>query len=387
MPKIATQKAETVFRNAKAKEKVYLIADGDGLCLQVTPDGVKRWIFRYRFDGRERKLALANNLYPGMSAKVAREEVGRYREMLAKGDDPSVVRKAVKVEKLLSAEVARQEAEKAATTFRLVAEEWMERHQAGACESTQLSTQRRFESHVFPMIGAKPIADITAIELANVVRRIEQSGKLAMAHRVLRRCGQIFRYAVATGRASRDIAYDLKGSVPPVKEKHFAAITDPDEFGVLLRNIDEYQGFYTVHFALRLLPLVFCRPGELRLAEWSEVDFDRMQWDIPAGRMKMKKSHTVPLSRQAGAILKELHQFTGTGKYLFPGPRQVVGCGGWDMKVEYIARMDSVPVRVLCWMNDFVSVLVISKHSWRIRFRMCSVKRIIARNTWMLGEK
>lgn len=323
MPRVATAKAEIVFRNAKARDKTYLIADGDGLCLQVTPDGAKRWIFRYRFQGRERKLALQHNQYPSKSAKAAREEADHYRSLLANGEDPAEVRKAEKLEARSASEAIRLEAEKAATTFRVVAEEWMERHQVNVVEATRLSTRRRFESHVFPLIGNKPIAEITAIDLGNVIRRIEQSGKLAMAHRVLRRCGQIFRYAVATGRANRDVAYDLKGSVPPAKEKHFAAITDPAEFGVLLRNIDEYQGFYTVHFGLRLLPLVFCRPGELRLAEWSEIDFKRKQWDIPAGRMKMGKPHTVPLSRQAVAILKELHQFTGSGRYLLPGPRQV----------------------------------------------------------------
>jgi integrase len=322
MPKVATQKAETVFRNAKAKDKAYLIADGDGLCLQVSPEGVKRWIFRYRFDGKERKIALKDNLYPAMSAKLAREGADRLREMVARGDDPGEVRKIAKIERVqLVAEVRKEEA-KLANTFRLVAEEWMETILAARTTSTRTSTAQRFERNVFPWIGDRPISEITAPELLEVVRKIERNGKQEMAHRVLRRCGQVFRYAIATGRAPRDIASDLKGALAPAQGGHRAAITDPAQFGQLLREIDNYQGYYATHYALRLLPLVFTRPGELRLAKWEEIDFERAQWDIPAGRMKMRLPHTVPLSRQALEILKDLHALSGSGPVLFPTPRQ-----------------------------------------------------------------
>jgi integrase len=180
---------------------------------------------------------------------------------------------------------------------------------------------RSLERNVFPYIGNHPIAAIKAPELLAVLRRVESRGALETAHRVRTICGQIFRYAVATGRAERDTAADLRGALPSPKEKHLAAITDPAKVGGLLRAIDGYQGGFVVQCALRLAPLIFVRPGELRHAEWSEIDFDNAVWNIPAAKMKMKEPHLVPLSRQAIGILKELLKLTGKSKYVFPSAR------------------------------------------------------------------
>ena len=322
MPIKAAPKTDTVFRNAKPKAAPYLIADGGGLCLQVSPDGVKRWIFRYKFEGRARKLALKGNLYPTMTAKLAREQAEGFRKMLAEGEDPGEVRKATKEQERHAATVARQAEKAQATTFRMVAEEWLEKHMASRAAVTKSNARLRLEKHVFPWIGERPIAEITPAELLVMVERIAEGGKLDSAHRLLRRCGQIFRFAVVTLRAPRDVASDLKGAIPPAVAGERAAILDPKEFGQLLRDLDAYQGWFATRYALRILPLVFTRPGELRLAEWSEFDFEREVWDIPAGRMKMRNPHRVPLSRQVIALLEELRRFSGGGRLLFPSPRQ-----------------------------------------------------------------
>jgi integrase len=179
----------------------------------------------------------------------------------------------------------------------------------------------RLERDLFPWIGKRPIAEIKPTELLSAVRRVESRGALESAHRIRTICGQVFRYAVATGRAERDISVDLKGALPQPQEKHRAAITEPVEVGKLLRSIDDYSGSFVVKCALRIAPLVFVRPGELRHMEWTELDFENAQWNIPAGKMKMKEPHLVPLSKQAIEILKELQSLTGTSRYCFPSGR------------------------------------------------------------------
>jgi len=179
----------------------------------------------------------------------------------------------------------------------------------------------RLENDIFPWLGNHPIANITAKELLATVNRIADRGAVESAHRVLQNCGQVFRYAIATGRAERNPAADLKGALPSVKQKHLAAITDPNAIGALLRAIDAYQGSFVTKCALRLAPLVFVRPGELRQAEWAEFDLDHAQWNLPAEKMKMREPHLVPLAPQAVSILKELQALTGRGRYLFPSAR------------------------------------------------------------------
>lgn len=180
---------------------------------------------------------------------------------------------------------------------------------------------RRFERDVFPWLGARPIGEITGPELLTALRRVENRGVVETAHRVMQNCSQVFRYAVATGRAQRDPTFDLRGALPPVRSNHFASITEPKAICGLLRAIDGYKGSFITQCALRLAPLVFVRPGELRRAEWAEFDLDAAEWRIPASKMKMRVIHVVPLSSQAASILRELHPLTGSDKYVFPGTR------------------------------------------------------------------
>jgi len=206
-------------------------------------------------------------------------------------------------------------------TFEVVAREW---HTKFATTWTLVHAAmilRRLELNVFPWIGVRPIIDIKAPELLRVLRRIESRGALETAHRVRIICGQVFRYAVATGRADRDPVADLRGAIPPVKSKHFSAMTDPVKVAGLLRAIDGYEGSFVTRCALRLAPLLFVRPGELRQAEWAEIDLDAAEWNIPAEKMKTRDAHLLPLARQAVEILKELQPVSGSGKYVFPSAR------------------------------------------------------------------
>lgn len=300
--------SEVKIRNAKPKEKFYKLADSEGLYLLVTEKGAKLWRFRYRFDGKEKLLALGK--YPHISLLDARQRRDEARRQLAKGIDPGAVRKAQK-------QASIQETE----TFEVIAREWHTRFNSNWTKGHAETIMSRLERDLFPWIGKRPIAAIKAPELLAVLRRVESRGALESAHRIRTICGQVFRYAVATGRAERDPAADLKGALPQPAEKHMAAITEPIKVAELLRAIDGYQGSFVVKYALQLAPLVFVRPGELRHAEWAEIDFENTQWNIPAGKMKMKEPHLVPLSRQAIEILTELKELTGASRYIFPSGR------------------------------------------------------------------
>jgi integrase len=263
----------------------------------------------YRFDGKRKTLSLGT--YPYISLKEARNKREEAKEQLAKGIDPGVHKQAVKA------------AIKAETTngFEVVALEWYEKQKGFWVRSHGEKIIARFEKDIFPLIGTKPIHQITAPELLEALRRIEARGAIETAHRTLQNCSQVFRYAIATGRAERDPAADLRGAIKPVKATNLASITDPKEIGNLLRDIESYQGNIIVRAALRMAPYVFVRPGELRRAEWSEFNLEGKEWRIPAERMKMKQVHIVPLSRQVVGILKDLQQYTGNGAFLFPSPR------------------------------------------------------------------
>ena len=283
-------------------------ADGQGLYLHVKDAG-KYWRMSYRFDGKQKLLALG--VYPAVSLAKARQRRDKARELLAEGIDPSAAKKEEKQATAVAA----------ANTFESVAREWMEKTAADRIESTQLKRKTWLEKDVFPFIGDMPIAKIGPRDVLGALRIMEGRGALDAVQRVKQVCGQVFRYAVASGSADRDVTQDLKGALAKHVAENFAAITEPKQAGELMRSIFDYAGHpYTVA-ALKLTPLVFVRPGELRAAEWAEIDMDAAEWRIPGSKMKMKVDHLVPLSTQAVEILRGMHPITGHGKYVFPGLR------------------------------------------------------------------
>lgn len=305
---------DTKVKNAKPAEKQFKLFDGDGLFLLVVPTGKskggKRWRFKYRFNGKEKLLALGT--YPEISLADARTRRDDARKLIAKGIDPGEVKKAAKSE----------QAERLANTFRKLALDWYERQADILAEKTRKMIMSRLERDVFPVVGDTPLSDLTPRSiLEGVLRPIEDRGSIELAHRVRGVISQVLRYGVACGLCERDSTVDLRGALKPVQRKHLPAITDPVKVGALLRAIDGFDGSLIVKCALRLHPLVVTRPGELRHAEWSEIDFKKATWAIPVGKMKMKNPHIVPLSDQAIEILRELHPITGSGKYLFPSVR------------------------------------------------------------------
>ena len=295
-------------RNAKPKNKQFKLFDTDGLFLLVSPAGGKWWRFKYRFGGKEKLLSLGT--YPEVGLSQARERRDAARKQVADDIDPSQARKALKAAKVQDE-----------NTFEVVAREWHTKFTPTWTPGHAVTILSRLELNLFPWIGVRPIIEIKAPELLMALRRIESRGALETAHRVRAICGQVFRYAVATGRAERDLAADLRGALPPVKPKHHAAITDPEIVAGLLRAIDGYEGAFVTKCALRLAPLLFVRPGELRKAEWTEIDLEVAEWNIPAEKMKTRQPHLVPLARQAVEILRELYPLTGAGRYVFPSPR------------------------------------------------------------------
>jgi len=301
---------EMAVKKAKPLEKQQKISDGGGLYLLIHPNGGKYWQMAYRFEGKQKTLSLG--IYPEVGLAQARDRRDEARKLLANEIDPGAVKQAKKASGILLSE----------NSFEIVAREWFIRHAPNWKENHSSKIIARLEKDVFPWIGNIPISEIAAPTLVSVVRRVEARGALETAHRALACCGQVFRYAVATGRAERDPTGDLRGALPPVrKDKHFAAITDPKKVGELLRDIDGYQGSYIVKSAFKLSPLLFVRPGELRRMEWSELDLDKFEWIIPAEKMKKGVTHIVPLARQAVEVLREIQPLTGHGKYVFHGER------------------------------------------------------------------
>ena len=296
-------------RNAKPQAKPYKLSYERGLYLLVKPSGGKLWRFDYRHEGKRKTLALGG--YPDTKLKDARERRDVARKQLADGIDPSENRKAQKQ--------ARENLN--ANSFEVVAREWFGKFQPTWTEGHSSKIISRLERDIFPWVGSRPIAEVKAPELLKCLRRVENRGALETAHRAFQNCGQVLRYAIATGRAERDISADLRGALAPVRQSHHAAITDPQAIGALLRAIDGYNGSLVTKCALRLAPLVFLRPGELRQAEWSEIDLDKAEWNIAAERMKIREPHLVPLSSQAVEILREVHALTGQSRYVFPGAR------------------------------------------------------------------
>ncbi len=300
--------SDTAIRNAKNKEKRYKLHDEKGLYLLVNKAG-KYFRFDYRFANKRKTLALG--VYPDLTLKEAREKHAEARKQIVNGVDPAEFKKITKTMK----------AERAANSFEAVAREWFTKQAPVWAESHSSKVIIRLEQDIFPWLGGRPIAEITAPDLLAALRRVESRGAVETARRLRIICGQVFRFAVATGRAERDPAADLRGALQPTKTRHYSTITEPSRIGELLRAIDGYTGTFVVKCAFRLAPLVFLRPGELRQAEWSEIDFDRAEWRIPAEKMKMDTTHIIPLARQAIEILQDLFPLTGHGKYLFPSVR------------------------------------------------------------------
>jgi integrase len=306
----------SAVRDAKPQATAHKLRDARGMYLLVKPTGSRWWRFDYRRPGTGKRNTLSLGTYPDVSLKQARDRRDEARKLLADGIDPGDKRKADGVA--------------ATDTFEAVAREWYATRAGSWVPAHGERTLRRLERDAFPWIGRKPIAKLQAPDVLAVLRRIQARGAIETAHRALTNIGQVVRYGIATGRAQSDVTHKLGEALTPVTKRHHAAVTDPDQLGHLLRDIDAYTGTLPVRCALQLAPLVFLRPGELRQAEWAEFDLDAGEWNIPAHRRKLKKAlkddpltgaHLVPLASQAVTILRELQPLTGAGRFVFPGTR------------------------------------------------------------------
>jgi len=306
LPSIVT---DVVVRNAKPRGAAYKLSDAHGLYLLVSKSGGKSWRFDYRFADVRRTLSIGP--YPLISLSEARDARDNARKLLRAGIDPLKQKRLEQIEVEL----------KRGTTFALIADEFIAKMEREGRADATLTKTRWLIDFARPQLGARPVAEITAPEVLAVLRKIEDRGRYETARRLRSVIGSVFRYAIATGRASVDPTYALKGALisPPVA--HYAAITDPEAVGELLRAVDGYGGHPATHGALRLAPHVFTRPGELRTAEWSEIDLDQAIWSIPAAKTKMRKPLKVPLTVQTIAIFAEMHKLTGDGRYVFPSLR------------------------------------------------------------------
>jgi integrase len=296
---------DTAVRNAKPGDKPVKMFDERGLFLIVTPAGGKWWRLRYKMDGKEKLLSLG--VYPDVSLKDARDRRDEARKLLANAIDPGENRKVQKAAKV----------ERAANSFEAIAREWFAKNREAWAASHSDKIIKRLENDVFPWLGGKAIAEITAPDVLSVLRRIEGRGTIDTAHRAKSNISQVMRYAIATGKAERDPCPDLRGALPPLRHDNFASITEPAKVAELLRAMDAFSGTFVVKSALLLAPLLFVRPGELRKAEWAGFDREKGEWRYFV--TKTKTEHSVPLASQAVAVLKELHALTGHGRYVFPG--------------------------------------------------------------------
>lgn len=296
---------DTRIRNAKPRARDYKLTDFDGLYILIRPNGSKLWRFAYRFGGKQKQIALG--AYPQVTLAEAREHREAKRKVLASGKDPSLERRLEKIARQVGG-----------NTFGEVAEEFLGKLQREGRAAATLKKARWLLEPAIAAFGNRPIGELTAPELLHALRKFELRGRYESATRLRTLAGMIFRYAIATGRASRDIAADLRGALTTPKVIHRAAITDPRELGKLLRAVEGYTGQPATRFALQLSALLFVRPGELRHARWKEIDFEKAVWTVPAETMKMKRPHRVPLPRQAIVIFRELHGLTGRGEFVFP---------------------------------------------------------------------
>lgn len=296
----------SIVRDAKGRDKPYKVSDSGGLYMFVQPSGQRYWRLAYRWAGKQRTMALG--VYPAVSLAEARKERDAVRRLLAEGKDPVALAR----EEAAAARLAEM------ATFKAVAEEFLAKCEREGRAAITLSKQRWLLAFAQPKLGPRPIHQISAHDVYDVLRKVESKGHYETARRLRGLCGQVFRYAVATGRTDRDVCADLRGAITVPKVKHLAALTNPAEVGDLLVAIDGFSGYRVTHAALRLAPHVFTRPGELRQVEWSEIDLEARVWTVPAEKMKMRRPLSVPLSRQAVAILEEIAPVTLGGRFVFP---------------------------------------------------------------------
>lgn len=300
---------DAAIRRIAPSEKPFKVSDMHGLYLLVRPDGARYWRMDYRH--AEKRGTLALGVYPAVSLKEARERRANARKLLDKGVNPSSFKKLTRGVGAISA----------GDTFKIVADEWIKKIDAEGRSAATLEKTRWLLSFAEPLIGQRPIGEITAPEILTVLRTVEVRGRYETARRLRSTCGTILRYAVATGRAQRDVTLDLQGALITPKVTHHASIVEPAKVGALLRAIEDYVGQPTVALALQIAPHVFVRPGELRSAEWSEFDLEAAVWTIPGEKMKMGRRHKVPLSRQVLELLRELRPISGRSRFLFPSVR------------------------------------------------------------------
>ena len=373
---------ELAIRAAKPHAKPYKVYDEKGLFLLVRPNGSRLWRFKYSHGGVEKLLSLG--AYPDVALKRARAKRDEARALVADTVDPSAKRKAERS--------ARTE------TFAALAEEWLETKKATLTQSTWQRDRDQLVKLVGPYLGNRPIADLEAPELLEVLKRLEKRGTRDTAHRVRAVCGRVFRYAIATGRAKRDVSADLKGALAPKGTHSYAAITDPAKVGQLMRAIADYDGQRTTHAALRLAAYLFVRPGELRGAQWEEIDLDNAEWRIPAERMKMREQHIVPLSRQAVTIFQELQALTGDSRYVFPaigpGARPIsentlgaalrrLGYSSEEMTAHGFRTLASTLLNEQGWHPDLIELQLAHKERNKVRAAYNRAQRLAERREMM----
>jgi integrase len=348
----------TAVKNAKPGPKPYKLADGAGMYLLVSEKNGqcrKWWRFDYRLN--EKRFTLSLGVYDDVSLKTARERRTEARALVASGVNPSAVRKHEKG------------ARNGLDTFKTVAEEWLAKFRPLWAEKHTEKVEGRLKNYVYPWLGNQAVNSITSADLLRVLRRVESKGACETAHRIRQHCGRVFRYAIATGRADNDITHGLRGALAPAKVKHRASVTEPKAIGDLLRAIDSYSGHLVTRTALKLAPLVFVRPGELRKAEWEEIDFEKAEWRISAEKMKMGRPHIVPLSKQAVEALLDIHPLTGKGRYVFPSARtktrpmsdaaitnalRNMGYSGEEMSGHGFRSMASTRLNEMGWNRDAI---------------------------------
>lgn len=373
---------EGVLRAAAPREKPYKLFDGGGLFVIVNPSGSRWWRLKYRYGGKERGISLG--VYPVVSLRLARQRRDEAKARLADGIDPSHQRQAEKAAQTL--------------TFELVAQEWLELQSKKLAKITIAKARGILEKLVYPDLGARPVSQIKAPDLLAVLRKIEARGTYQTAHRTKQRVGQILRYAIATGRAERDVSVDLRGALAPLVTTNHAAITEPARIGELMWAIAGFVGEPVTRAALKLLPLVFVRPGELRNAEWEEIDLTTAEWRIPGRKMKMRKSHIVPLARQAVVILRKIQSLTGSGRYVFPsrlsGARPMpantinralrwLGYSRDDMTAHGFRAMASTSLNEQGWNPDLIELQLAHSQRNTVRAAYNRASRLAERRTMM----